>query len=155
MAFLVRVVAVIEESPVNVPTVQEIADKLVTPPQAVAEILRLGERAGDVLDVSGRYYTPAQLSAIAEQLAAEGEPLSPARIREMLQTTRRHAEPLIAFFDELGITVRRDGLRTVELDAARFGREAEGGKTDEVDGARKQQSGSDGSAEGGDRGAGD
>ncbi|MBS1716615.1 MAG: selenocysteine-specific translation elongation factor [Armatimonadetes bacterium] len=114
---LARVLEALEVEKVNVPGVREIAEKLRIPSQAVEEILKLGEVAGQTVRVTPEiYYTKRQMAAIisaAQELGGKG-PFSAAQFKEHLQTSRKYAIPLLEYLDSIKVTHRRDDLRVTE-----------------------------------------
>lgn len=114
--FLDRVIAVIEEEELNVPTPPEIARKVVAPAQAVAEILQVGVRAGELIQAADNiFFTPRQIEAVKvrlrESIGRKG--FSPTEAKEALGTNRKFIIPLLEVLDEQGFTERRDEDRII------------------------------------------
>jgi selenocysteine-specific elongation factor len=99
----------LEAAPVNTPTMMELSKSLGVPPQAVEEILKLGQQAGEVVIFEGGvYYTPKQLESLAERVReiAAGKPFGPSDLRDALGSSRKYIIPLLEHFDSQRITVR-------------------------------------------------
>ena len=80
-------------------------------------ILKLLEQAGDIVVLNDDFFADADAvergaREVQERLGGRSG-LGPADFREVLPVTRRHLLPLLACFDRLGVTVRRDGGRDV------------------------------------------
>lgn len=89
-----------------------------SPPEPVgvdrSELAELVRR-GLVVTQDGVYFAPAALEAAARRLAElltdHVEGVTVAQVRDALGTTRKHALPLLAYFDASGVTRRRGDLR--------------------------------------------
>jgi len=115
--FLDRVLAVIEEEELNVPTPPEIARKVVAPAQAVAEILQVGVRAGELIQAADNiFFTQKQIERIKDVLrpALGRRPFSPTDAKEALGTSRKYIIPILEVLDEQGFTERRDEDRVIQ-----------------------------------------
>jgi selenocysteine-specific elongation factor len=81
---------------------------------SAAELRELVRR-GMVVERDGCYFSPAAVEAAAVRLAgvlAENpEGFTVAQARDALETTRKHALPLLAILDTSGVTRRRGELR--------------------------------------------
>jgi len=111
-----RVIEAIERDGVAPPSPQAIAQELGIPRQAVEEILRLGLRSGEVLQIADVvFYTPRQIEALKAQIAdvAGGKPFTSTDLRDALQTTRKYILPLLDYFDTLGFTIKRGTHRVI------------------------------------------
>ncbi len=98
----------------NVPSVQEITQKINVPPQAIEQIVRLGLDAGFLVRVAdGLYYTPESLTAIQERMRSQfGEsPFAASDLRDAFDTSRKYAIPLLEHFDSVGFTKRMGDKR--------------------------------------------
>lgn len=112
--FFARVVAEMERDATQVPGSRQLAQAVGAPPQAVEEILRLGSKAGELVQIApDMYMSPARITRHSEELrdATGGEPFAPARAREVLGMTRRIANPLLDYLDDSDVTVREAGVR--------------------------------------------
>ena len=109
-----RVVAHLELETINTPNPQQIAQALGIPRQAIEEILRLGCRASEVIQVSEVvFYTPKQIEALKRKVAefAQGRPFSANDLRDALESTRKYTQPLLDYLDESGFTVKEGSTR--------------------------------------------
>lgn len=115
--FIFKIVAELERSGANVPSPREISFLLKVPIQAVEEILELGLETKKWIRIGEDiYYTLAQLEKfqqIMKQLALEKKGFSAADVRNILETSRKYAIPLLEYFDEIGFTTRVEDLRYV------------------------------------------
>ena len=72
-------------------------------------------RRGLVVEQDGCWFAPAAVGEaarrVAHLLAAEPSGVTVAQVRDALDTTRRHALPLLAILDATGVTRRRGDLR--------------------------------------------
>ena len=109
-----RVVALLEKTPVNVPTHGELANLLGVPIQAADEILKLGSQAGETVTISqGLSYSIGQIDAIATRMReAFGEGgFTPAEFRDLLESSRKYVIPMLEFLDARRITLRNGDQR--------------------------------------------
>ncbi len=115
-AFLDRVVALIDEGGVNTPNAHEIGKRLPAPPQAVGEVLNLGEDVGEIVTLAdGVLFTVKGLAEVRERVrrGAGGKPFTLGEMRDSLGTSRRVAVALLEHFDETGFTERQGEKRVV------------------------------------------
>ncbi|MEI7576969.1 MAG: SelB C-terminal domain-containing protein [Armatimonadota bacterium] len=115
-SFLARVEQELDKHGINAPYISEVAKALVTPTQAVDEIMKLGAYAGRLVEVSdGTYYTLAQLEKIKRKVAlwAGDREFNASELRDFLDTSRRFVIPLLEHFDKSGFTIRDEDTRTV------------------------------------------
>ncbi|MGI9629129.1 MAG: selenocysteine-specific translation elongation factor [Longimicrobiales bacterium] len=87
------------------------------PPAAVDAVLRFMVEEGELSPLGDSYLisTPTLNQAadsVMEVLGGRAE-LGPAEFREVLPVTRKHLIPILAYFDQVGITLNRDGKRSV------------------------------------------
>ena len=111
-----RVLDLIDEGGANPPNAHEIGKRLPAPPQAVGEILALGEDSGEIASLAdGVLFTNRGLSRLRERIrnGSGGKPFSLGDMRDSLGTNRRVAVALLERFDEEGFTVRQGELRVV------------------------------------------
>ncbi len=97
-ALLDRVIEALEKEPVNTPSPQAMASSLGIPRQAVEEILKLGVRRAEVLQLAEVvFYTPRQLDSLKSQIEAltAESPHSTTDLRDALKTTRKYIKPII------------------------------------------------------------
>lgn len=114
--FLNRVIEAIEAEWLNVPNPHELAKTLVVPIQAVEEVIRLGVKIGELIQVADQvFYTPHQLQEIQSRLRTEfGEnSFTMADLRDKFESSRKYIPPLLEFFDESGFTVRTGNTRVI------------------------------------------
>jgi len=68
-----------------------------------------------VIERDGAYFGPLAVAEaarrLAEALASRPEGITVAQVRDALGTTRRHALPLLAHLDAIGVTRRRGDFR--------------------------------------------
>ena len=83
----------------------------------VPALLRLLERDKQVVPVEAdRYYAPAAVEALVEQMRRAMEPgreYSPAELREILGVSRKYLIPFLEYCDRRGVTGRRTGGRVL------------------------------------------
>ncbi len=115
--FIFKIASELERSGANVPSPREISFSLKVPIQAVEEILELGLDTKKWIKIAEDiYYSLAQLEEfqqIMKQLALEKKGFSAADVRNILETSRKYAIPLLEYFDEIGFTTRVEDLRYV------------------------------------------
>jgi len=100
------------------PFVAGLEDAPFSPPEPVgvnrAELRELVRR-GLVVEKDGCYFAPAAVDSaaatVARLLTAAPDGITVAQFRDALGTTRKHALPLLAVLDGVGITRRRGDLR--------------------------------------------
>ena len=115
-SFLARVEQELDKHGINAPYISEIAKALVTPTQAVDEMMKLGAYAGRLVEVSdGTFYTLAQLEKIKRKVAlwAGDREFNASELRDFLDTSRRFIIPLLEHFDKSGFTIRDQDTRTI------------------------------------------
>ena len=82
-------------------------------------ILKLLEEAGSIVALNDDFFASAdavsQAARDVQSRLTGRSGLGPADFREVLPVTRRHLLPLLACFDRLGVTVRRDRGRDVPV----------------------------------------
>lgn len=111
-----RVIALLDEGGVNPPNAHELGKRLPAPPQAVLEILQLGEDSGEIVTLSdGVIFSTQGLRAVKERVrsGASGKPFTLGEMRDALGTSRRVAVALLEQFDDEGFTERRGERRVV------------------------------------------
>jgi selenocysteine-specific elongation factor len=83
----------------------------------VPALLRLLEREKQLVAVeSDRYYAPAAVETLVEQMRAAMEPgreYSPAELREILGVSRKYLIPFLEYCDRRGVTGRRSAGRVL------------------------------------------
>ncbi len=108
--------ALYEEAGLAAPFVEDLPDDLRARPD-LPGLLRLLESEGSLRSVGeGLLVAAGALDAAAARITAAlggRSGLGPADFKEVLPVSRRHLMPLLAHFDGLGITLRRDNLREV------------------------------------------
>jgi selenocysteine-specific elongation factor len=97
---------------VAVPTVFELPRAVGLPAPAVQEILKLGTSLGRLAKVSDDLYYPAATietikSQVREHIERSGS-ITVAAFRDMAQTSRKYAVPLLEYLDSVRFT-RRHG----------------------------------------------
>lgn len=115
-SFLSRVEVELDRHGINAPYISEVAKALVTPTQAVDEIMRLGAYAGRLVEVSdGTYYTLDQLDKLKRKVAlwAGEREFNASELRDFLDTSRRFVIPILEHFDKSGFTIRDQDTRRV------------------------------------------
>ena len=85
------------------------------PDDVTPDELRGLVQRGQLLQVEGRYFTPAGISKaaleLARMLAEQPEGVTVSEVRERLGNTRKHAVPLMGHLDATGVTRRRGDVR--------------------------------------------
>ncbi len=91
------------------PKPREISESLRIPPQAVEEIIGVGQSAGEIVRVEeGIFYTTGALDLASKKLSEKfgQEQFAAADARELLGTSRKYIIPLLEYFDSKSITKR-------------------------------------------------
>ncbi len=107
--FLSRVEQRLEQAGINTPSEEDLARLLAVPPQAVAEILKLGVQAGEIVRISeGIYYTSTQIEGVKSSLRDlfGAKSFAASRFRDSVGTTRKYAIPLLEYLDSIRFTLR-------------------------------------------------
>lgn len=115
-ALLDRVMALLIAGGAAPPAEHVIAEQLGIPKQAVAEILKVGWEAGELLRVGdGLVFPRRTLEVLAERLRSEfsGNRFTAAEFKERLGISRKYAIPLLEYFDSIGVTMRQGDSRIV------------------------------------------
>lgn len=111
-----RVVALLSSGGAAPPAEHVIAEQLGVPKQAVAEILKVGWEAGELLRIGdGLVYHRGTLEGLADQLRTEfsDSRFTAAEFKERLGISRKYAIPLLEYFDSVGVTMRQGDSRVV------------------------------------------
>ena len=108
------ILAELQNEPIQVPPVKDIANNLRVPYQAVEEILRLGVESGAAIRINENiYYTSQQLQSIIakiKELKSEKGFLA-SEFKDHLGTSRKYAIPLLEYLDRIGVTERMGDRR--------------------------------------------
>ena len=115
-ALLDRVKQALDEGGVSAPGEFEITNSLGVPKQAVAEIMRIGVEAGELVRVAeGIFYTEGALAKFVEEVREvyAGQRFTAAEFKEKFGTSRKYAIPLLEWFDSVGVTMRQGDARVV------------------------------------------
>ena len=115
-ALLDRVAQELSKNGVSVPSVEEAANSLHVPRQAVEEIVRIGLAAGEFVRIEEGIYLPT--SALDQAIKKTREVFkdkrfSASEFRESLGTTRKYAIPLLEYLDSKGVTKRQGDQRVL------------------------------------------
>jgi selenocysteine-specific elongation factor len=113
-AFLARIIGVLEQSDVSTPYPSEIARELKVPETAITETLRLGVEVGRVVELNATtFLSDIQVGKLVGRLReAFGKRVFETReVRDLFETTRRYAGPLLDYLDTVGVTERVEGGR--------------------------------------------
>lgn len=116
--FLDRVKAEILSQDVNTPHPAEIAARVQAPPQAVEEILKLGQQAGEIRNIGEDiWFAELQIGSIKTRLEKSfaSRPFSIAELRDALGTTRKYAVPIAEYLDRAGFTTRIGDKRLINV----------------------------------------
>jgi len=112
-----RVEKIYSESGILVPVPQEVSEEIGAPPNAIAEMLRVGvERERFVLVGENLYYPLKTLQQIrmTVQTYIENEgSMTASQFRDLTQSSRKYAVPLLEYFDEIGFTKRVGDVRVL------------------------------------------
>jgi selenocysteine-specific elongation factor len=114
--FLDRILAVVAQAEVNVPSPPEIARAVVAPAQAVVEILQVGVRSGELLQASEQiFFTPSQVEKMETKLKSVlgRRPFAASEAKEALGTSRKYIIPILELLDSRGFTERREDDRII------------------------------------------
>src|SRR5208337_4372718 len=83
----------------------------------IREVLEVLLASGALVRLGDDCYRAEQLSEIRLKLETrvrEAGPISVAQFRDLIGTTRKHAVPLLEYFDRLGLTERSGDLRVLK-----------------------------------------
>jgi len=114
--FLDRVKEELERQEVSTPNSHELSRLLNVPIQAVEEILKVGQLAGEVVNLEGGvHYTVHQIEGIKERLRREygDKRFGAGEIRDALGASRKYVIPLLEHLDKLGFTLRTGDQRAI------------------------------------------
>lgn len=114
--FLDRVLAVLDQSGIAAPYVDDIARAVPAPPQAVEEMLRLGVEAREIVRVGdGLFYSVGYIerlkSAVRDKFGKR--PFAASEFRDAFGTSRKYAIPLLEHLDSIRFTLRVGDNRVV------------------------------------------
>lgn len=97
------------------PTLSELAHQLELSERETSRNLKRAVAAGELVEIGqGFYYTPEMLNLLWKKLTdkfATHSAITVAEIRDEWKLTRKHAIPLLEYFDDLGLTIRKQGVR--------------------------------------------
>ena len=106
-----RLLAALEESTTEPPTLDELSGRLGVSASAVGSVARLLAREGALVPVEpNRYYLAATVANLTGRLRAGMDPAvgyGPAELRELLGFSRKFLIPFLEYCDRVGVT-RRD-----------------------------------------------
>jgi selenocysteine-specific elongation factor len=108
---IVERIAATRHSP---PSLGELAGELGVPRPKLAELLGVAERENRVVRVSPElYFSPAAMAEIETQLrgALAAGDVTVSGFRDLIQTSRKYALPLLEYFDRKRLTVRVGDVR--------------------------------------------
>jgi selenocysteine-specific elongation factor len=98
-------IALLEAAPFDPPAADDVDRAVLT------ELVRRGL----VLVADGNWYAPSAVDAaavvVADLLARQPDGVTVAEVRDALETSRKHALPLLSLLDQQGVTRRRDDVR--------------------------------------------
>jgi selenocysteine-specific elongation factor len=105
-----RLAALLGESPWSPPDLAQLAAASGAARPAVADMLRVMERGGTVARAAPDIYflrdaVERAKAVMRERLPARGA-VTPAAVRDLLQTSRKYVIPLLELFDREGLTIR-------------------------------------------------
>ena len=98
------------------PATGELPDEVRTNPD-LWPVLKMLEREGELVGLDAEFFVDSEAlgrarSRVADELGgAKG--LGPADFRAVLPVTRKHLIPILSYFDQVGLTLRREGGREV------------------------------------------
>ncbi len=111
---LARVITAMTAAGATAPHARDLSLLVGAPVQAIEEMIRLGLETGQILRVDdGIYYPPEVLDSLREKVRAFGKPFTVAQFRDVTQTTRKFALPILQHFDETRFTKRLGDERIV------------------------------------------
>lgn len=119
-AALDRLVERLEEGGVHPPHLEDAAEGLALPPDAVGWLVARGRllRVRDDFFVGAQSF--ADLVRGVAAFMASGAPMTPVDFKEISGLTRRHAMPFLEYLDREKVTVRRANERSLGPGAARW-----------------------------------
>ena len=84
---------------------------------ARAQVLKLLEREGRLVNLEGEFFVDAGAIAQARNAVQEelegAKGLGPADFREVIPVTRKHLIPILSYLDRIGVTLRQGEGRDV------------------------------------------
>lgn len=112
-----RVKKIYAESGILVPVPQEVSEEIGAPPSAILEMLRLGvEREQYVLVGDNLFYpleTLHQIRQMVQDYIVKEGSMTAAQFRDLTQSSRKYAVPLLEYFDAIGLTKRVGDARVL------------------------------------------
>lgn len=113
-SLLQRVEAALDSGGFSVPGTRALAQELKVPPQAIEEILKIGVQAKRLVRVGDDlHYTMRQLLDIEARVREFDHPFSATEFKDLLNTSRKYAIPLLELSDARGWTQRQGDVRVV------------------------------------------
>lgn len=105
-------------------SISELAASMDVPLPSLMALVRFAEQQGLVIDIgSGWVFERSVVVRMVEglqDLLADEDSVSVAQIRDAWGNTRKHAIPLLEFFDRIGVTVRENGQRIAGPEMSRW-----------------------------------
>ncbi|HEY3781916.1 MAG TPA: selenocysteine-specific translation elongation factor [Fimbriimonadaceae bacterium] len=116
IAFLGRVLNVLNKSGTNSPSPSELTRELHVPQQATDEIIKLGMQAGEIVRVAeDLYYSQHQIEEIKVGIKTKfgSKHFAASEFRDAFDSSRRYVIPLLEYLDSAGFTLRVGDKRVV------------------------------------------
>jgi selenocysteine-specific elongation factor len=112
-----RVEKIYLESGILVPVPQEVSEEIGAPPNAITEMLRTGVEQERFALVGENLYYPLETlqeirKVVQDYIEAEGS-MTAAQFRDLTQSSRKYAVPLLEYFDAIGFTKRVGDARVL------------------------------------------
>ncbi|MDQ2985837.1 MAG: selenocysteine-specific translation elongation factor [Armatimonadota bacterium] len=113
-ALLERVVKAMTDAGASVPAPRDLAIVVGAPPQAIEEMIRLGVETGRLIRVDDNIFYPVEaLDALRAKVREFGKPFTVAQFRDVTNSSRKFALPILQYFDETRFTRRVGDERIV------------------------------------------
>lgn len=110
-----RVEKIYLESGILVPVPQEVSEEMGAPPSAILEMLRTGVECERFVLVGENLFYPVstlqQIRQLVRDYLMKESSMTAAQFRDLTQSSRKYAVPLLEYFDSIGFTKRMGDAR--------------------------------------------
>ncbi|MCW5934660.1 MAG: selenocysteine-specific translation elongation factor [Fimbriimonadia bacterium] len=102
-----------------IPVPVEVSQEIGAPPTAIQEMLNLGVEMEQLTLVGENLYYPVEtlqeLTEITRKYIIEKGAMTAAEFRDLTQSSRKYAVPLLEYFDKIGFTTRQGDARVLNV----------------------------------------
>jgi len=113
-----RIIEVLTEKPHHTPSPEDLRDHVDCSMEALDTLLRRLEQNGEIVELEENIYFHRSAIEEARQLVVsqveENGHLETGTFRDLLDTSRKYAIPLLEYFDDVGLTYRKDNRRYLQ-----------------------------------------